>query len=77
VPDVSDDAEDRDQEHQRIEQMVGNERRASVELANVRRQVRRPIEGAPEDPCDDQSQIDKPDAAMDIDPGAASSRLSA
>ena len=69
VPDVSNDAEDRDQEHQRIEHMVGGERCAPVELANVRRQVRRPIEGAPKDPCDDQRDLDEPDAAKwDIDP---------
>ena len=39
VPDVSDDAGDWDQEHQRIEQLLGNKRRTPVELTNKPRQA--------------------------------------
>ena len=37
MPDISDDPENRDEDHQHIEEMMRRKRSAAIELANVRR----------------------------------------
>ena len=71
VPHERDESENRDEDHQHIEEMMRRERKAAIELANVRRQIRRLVRRPPYKPGDDEGEIDKPDAAMDIDPECA------
>src|SRR5258708_7553333 len=68
VPDISDDPENRDEDHQRIKKVMRRKRNAAIELANVRRVIRRLVRNSPHKPGDDEGEIDKPDAAMNVDP---------
>src|ERR1700760_4629087 len=44
------------------------ERRAAIELANVRGQIRGCVRHSPHKPGDDEGEIDEPHAAMNVDP---------
>src|ERR1700722_2928688 len=68
MPDKGDDPENRDEDHQHVQKMVRRKRGAAIELANVRRQIRRLVRRPPHKSADDKREIDKPDAAMDVDP---------
>ena len=68
MPDVRDNPENRDEDHQRIEEMVRRKRNAAIELANVGRKIRWLVRRSPHKSGDDEGEIDKPDATMDVDP---------
>jgi len=58
VPDPRHDTDNWNDEHEDVEQVMHEKRRAAVELADVRRKVRRLVLGAPEEPRDNQNRID-------------------
>jgi hypothetical protein len=68
VPEARNDADDRNKEHQDVEQIMDNERCAAAEFVGIRRQVRRPVRGPPEEPRNRESKIEQADADVDIDP---------
>ena len=71
MPDKGDKSENRDEDHQHIKKMMRRKRKAAIELANVGRRVGRLVRRSPHKSGDDKDEIDKPDAAMDIDPERA------
>ena len=71
MPDKGDKPENRNEHHQRIEETVRRKRKSAIELANVGRQIGRLVRRPPPKSGDDQGEIDKPDAAMDVDPERA------
>ncbi len=71
VPDKGDKPENRDEDHQSIQETVRRKRKSTIELANVGRQIGRLVRRPPPKSGDDQGEIDKPDAAMDVDPERA------
>ncbi len=68
VPNIRDKSEDRNEDHQSVKQMVRGERNAAIKLANVERRIGRFVRCPPYKSGDDEGEINKPDAAMNIDP---------
>ena len=71
VPDIGDKPENRNEDHQSVKQMVRRERNAAIKLANVERRIGRFVRHPPRKSGDDEGEINKPDAAMDVDPERA------
>ena len=71
VPHKGDKPENRDDDHQSIQETVRRKRKSTIELADVGRQIGRLVRRPPPKSGDDQGEIDKPDAAMDVDPERA------
>ena len=47
---------------------MGGGRDPPIKRAEIRRQFRRPILGAPREPRQNEGEIDEPDASVDVDP---------
>ena len=71
MPDKGDEPENRDHDHQRIEEVVRRKRNPPIELADVGRQIGRFVRDSPSKSGDDEREIDEPDAAVEVDPERA------